>query len=81
MFKYSLGQEVWFLKNNQVCHSVIRSRQYIDNKNKAKYDSLTRDQQITHCFFGPEDIKYSLGELVLPENKVFPSKKDLLDSL
>jgi hypothetical protein len=78
--KYDLGQRLFFMANNKVCSQEVSSRAIIDN---AK-DSLasTEAQIMTWTPFGKSGEYYSFPSFgVMPVDKVFASKEELLASL
>lgn len=79
MFKYKLNQEVWFIRNNKLCSSIILSRQCIDNA----YPTWQRFQKThnhkTHLAqFGNECIKYATEAGIFTEQEITDSKESLL---
>jgi len=78
MFKYSLGQAVYYLKDNKVHIALILSRKYVDNVNLVIPSTSNPKVDMQ---FGSSGISYATCHGEFKEHQVFISKEALKDSL
>lgn len=76
--KYELGQTVFYMKDNRVVSSTVRSRQLVEN---LYAPSLTGSHRELNQCFGPSGIRYRTTDGVYTESQLFATKEDLLASL
>lgn len=83
-FKFAIGQEVWFLKNDKVQKGNVRVRQITESSGKlreeSKYFSRDTDDKvlILYCLEKEQEIDPNWQ---LEEHQLFASKAELLESL
>lgn len=70
MFKFNLGQEVWYLLNNKLHKATVLARKYVDNVvGQSIYE------------FGINTITYNTVHGTFLENEVYASLDDLIAGL
>jgi hypothetical protein len=83
-FKFAIGQEVWFLKNDKVQKGNVRVRQITESSEKldAEMDYFRRNTQskriVIYSLRGYNDVNAAWQ---LEEGWLFASKQELLESL
>ncbi len=66
--KYSIGDNVWFIFNNKISYGKIH---------QIRTDSISHEKSEEISTF----VEYRFGAIILPEDKLFLTKDDLLSSL
>ena len=83
-FKFAIGQEVWFLKNDKVQKGDVRVRQITESSEKldAEREYFRRNTQsrviVIYSLKGFNDVDAAWQ---LEEHQLFASKAELLESL
>lgn len=84
-FKFVIGQEVWFLKNDKVQKGNIRVRQITESSKKLKeesdYFSRNTDEKILVLYCLQEGNREIDPNWQVEESRLFASKQELLESL
>lgn len=78
MFKFSLGQVVWYLDENKVHSAPVLSRMCIDNHHDDW--ACTNEQKEVFQRFGASTVKYATIHGEYHEGSLFGSKEELLKS-
>ena len=78
MFKFELGQLVYYMRDNRVHRATVNSRMKVDN---AKTGALNTEQMKIFRVFGPTGEFYATVHGITPVEGVFASKEELLKSL
>lgn len=79
MFKYNLGQKVYYMINNKIGSKEISSRCIVENMHDDW--ASTKEQKESWQPFGKTAILYSTGNNIFNENEIFESKEDLVKNL
>ena len=83
-FKFAIGQEVWFLKNDKVQKGKVRVRQITESSEKldSEKDYFRRNTReklvIIYSLYQSNDVD---GNWQIEESQLFASKQELLESL
>jgi hypothetical protein len=73
MFKYELGQKIYYLMDNRLHSAPVLSRIIVENQ-KEDYDSIFKQ-------FGNARILYATCHGEIDEKDAFASKEELADNL
>ena len=73
MFKFNLGQLVYYIENNRIYSAEIASRRYIDNTEFIKSNS--------NLSFGIDCIQYKTRHGTYNEIDIFVSVEELVQKL
>lgn len=79
VFKFKLGQTVWYLHDNRVHNTTLSSRMMVENSHKNWASTDTQKESWTP--FGKTCIVYASCHGHWKENQIFASKEELLASL
>lgn len=79
MFKFELGQLVFYLMDNRVHSANVISRMCIENKDEAK--ACTKEQDKFYMAFGKSTVSYSTCHGIVNEGSCFKTREELLSSL
>jgi hypothetical protein len=80
MFKYNLGQLVYYFVDNKIHSGGILSRSYVDNL-LPKDEINTEQQKKIFALLGDEGILYTTIHDTFKENELFSSEEDLRKSI
>ena len=79
MFKYDLGQLIYYFMDSRICSAEILSRIIVEN---LREDWVATPEQVElFTPFGKARIVYSTCHGTIPEKCAFASKKELVESL
>lgn len=81
MFKFSLNDVVWYMKNNRIHSAGVLSRKYVDNDRVRSKLIATREQKKFFNRFGTTGKTYATCHGEFDESQLFRSKKELLKNL
>ena len=73
--KFDVGEDLWFIQDNEVCSSPVSCVIVILNQNNREECGEIKNHIQIKYGLGFDSIKY------LPETEVFESKEELLKSL
>lgn len=76
MFKYSLGQLIWYIMEGKLCSAPILARMCIENLHNDW--SNTPEQERAFLPFGFSEIRYGTCHGTINENEAFESKVALI---
>lgn len=76
--KYALGQEVWLIENNKVKSKIING---LGIRSATEYEHDRGDKGDKVLYTGGFSHEFSSIAIWHLEADLFPSKKDLIDSL
>lgn len=79
MFKFELGQTVYFLKDNKICSDEVWCRMKVENFHSL--DACTTTQDEFYYPFGQARIQYALRGDIYLEEDLFESKEALIKHL
>jgi hypothetical protein len=83
-FKFAIGQEIWFLKNDKVQKGNVRVRQITESSEKLRdevdYFNRSTDDKII-VVYSLSESKTADPNWLLDERTLFASKAELLESL
>lgn len=79
MFKFSLGQKVYFVQENEIRSSVILGRKWVDYD--IDYDMSCVDNTRKKLIWGQSSVLYHLQDnTVIIEDRLFGTKEALIDA-
>jgi hypothetical protein len=78
-FEFSLDQTIYYMEDSRVHSAPCTSRMMVQNLHEDW--TSTPEQKAAWTPFGPTGVYYSTCHGIMHEDKVFGSKKELLDSL
>ena len=81
MFKFEIGQVIFYLMENRVHSAQVVSRVKVENQKDADKIAHTPEQISFYKPFGDEVEKYSTCHGIIDGAKAFNSKEELLASL
>ena len=76
----NIGDIGYYMIQNQVGSAKIVAKHIVENEHDEKY-ACTMEQQQVYMPFGKAGTFYATIHGVFPENKIFTSKKELIESL
>lgn len=79
MFRFNLGQTVYYLMDNQLCSAPILARMIIENLHDD-WDA-TKEQREAFNPFGHSVLCYATIHGVLDESDLFSTKEELAQDL
>lgn len=79
MFRYSLGQTIYYLIDNKIHSAEVLSRSFVDNLHEDW--NSTKTQCSTFKAFGDTGVFYSTCHGIVNEKLAFPTKEELTKSL
>ena len=79
MFKYKIGQLVFYLKNNKIHSAPVLS--WIIISNDSGFDAHTDEQKKFFNRFGENCEKYATCHGEFNEDQLFASKQEVVNSL
>lgn len=78
MFKYEIGQKVFYLCNNKLCSGEVISRSHVENckgyEKKMSYDSVVTDK--FYMPFGEAGTFYKVCEGIFTEEDLYATIED-----
>jgi len=78
MFKFELGQLIYYIMDNEICSAPILCRMCIEN---AHEDWIaTNEQRKLFALFGEGGIYYSTCHGIISEDKAFVDQEELIRS-
>lgn len=79
MFRYELGQVVYYLKGDVVHSAPIISRKLVDNA--IAQENLTKQQEEFFCQLGKSGESYATCHGVFPVGVLYPTREALFEKL
>jgi hypothetical protein len=79
IFKYNLGQQVFYFNKNKIHSAKIFSRCFIENSPEISVSN--KEQALFFNRFGLNKIQYATCHGEFNEENVFSSKEELLKSM
>lgn len=76
MFKFRLGQEIFYIRDNRLHSAPVMSRRCVENSRECKSGGSN-----LYSRFGHSGIEYSTVHGIIKEKEAFASKEDLAASL
>jgi len=76
---FERGNNIYFMMDNKVVSTAIVARRIVENT--SEWDTLDSKQREWRCPFGRQSVEYGTVRGVVPHEKAFASKEELLASL